>query len=447
MKRPPVLLVNPWIHDFAAYDLWARPLGLLVMGTRLRKLGLDPILIDFVNADHPELPSRKLKPDGRGPWPKTPIDKPKSLRHITRTFSRYGAPPEVIQRDLLSLPRPRAIFVTSLMTYWYTGVKETISLLRIVFRDVPIVLGGVYATLMPDHARRACEPDYVWRGPAENGLEGLLGNHLGFQMDVCTDSPNCEFSPCLDLMSKVTFLPLLTSRGCPMRCSYCASRNLFPGFVARPAPDVIGSIEEAVLRYNVQDVVVYDDAFLYDAPRRAIPILQECAQRFPNMRWHAPNGLHVRYITRDVAVAMKRAGFETIRLGLESSADLFHQQTGGKTLREEFLRAVTKLFDAGFTRANVAAYLLVGLPNQTRAQVEDDVAFVMEAGVVPKLAEYSPIPGTGLWKVAVKNSIYAIEAEPLLHNCTLLPASEKEIDGAFLANLRRKISKQLLLTL
>ena len=32
MRRPRILLVNPWIHDFAAYDLWAKPLGLMVSG-------------------------------------------------------------------------------------------------------------------------------------------------------------------------------------------------------------------------------------------------------------------------------------------------------------------------------------------------------------------------------------------------------------------------------
>lgn len=438
--------MNPWIHDFAAYDFWARPLGLLVLGTRLRRLGIEPILIDCVDADHPALPSRKTKPDGRGRFPKSPIEKPHAIQHVPKTFSRYGVPAEIIERDLMSLPPPKAIFVTSLMTYWYTGVKETIDLLRAMFPGVPIVLGGIYATLMPKHARESCGPDVVWTGPGEKAIPGSLDKVVGLMSGAPDPVEDWEFSPCLELMRRVTFLPLLTSRGCPMRCSYCASRNLFSGFIARPTQHIIRSIGEAVKQYGVEDVVVYDDAFLYEADARAIPILLGSADRFPGLRWHAPNGLHVRYITKEVAVAMKRAGFETIRLGLESSADAFHQRTGGKTGREEFMRAIGHLRDAGFTAKNLAAYLLVGLPKQTRGQIQDDVDFVLNNGVVPKLAEYSPIPGTALWVAAMKQNRYNIDNEPLLHNCTLLPAAEEDVDACFLAEIRRKISEQLLLT-
>ena len=53
MNRPLILLLNPWIHDFAAYDLWARPMGLLVLATRLRQLGWEPRLVDCLDRDHP----------------------------------------------------------------------------------------------------------------------------------------------------------------------------------------------------------------------------------------------------------------------------------------------------------------------------------------------------------------------------------------------------------
>ncbi len=446
VKRPTVFLVNPWVHDFAAYDLWARPLGLLLLGTRLRRLGVEPILIDCMDSKHSGLPHRKAKPDGRGRFPKSPIEKPECIKFVPRTFSRYGVSKEILENHLSLLSRPDAIFVTSLMTYWYTGVKETITLFKRLFQGVPIVLGGVYATLMPQHARQSCEPDILWTGPAENGLREILADILGLSLPGADDYRKPEFSPCLDLMSHVTFLPLLTSRGCPMRCSYCASGKLFPKFVARPVQDAIASIEAAVNMYGIRDVVVYDDAFLYNAETRAIPILLKSAERFPGLRWHAPNGLHVRYITRDVAFAMKQASFETIRLGLESSADSFHKQTGSKTARAEFVEAMANLRDAGFTEKDIAAYLLVGIPGQTRGQIEDDVDFVLSCGATPKLAEYSPIPGTAMWASAIKQKRYDIEREPLYHNCTLLPAAEEGVDSGFLAKTRRKISEQLLLT-
>jgi len=63
----------------------------------------------------------------------------------------------------------------------------------------------------------------------------------------------------------------------------------------------------------------------------------------------------------------------------------------------------------------------------------------LRLGALPKLAEYSPIPGTVLWPAAVKSSRYPIREEPLFHNCTLLPAAEAGVDSDFLQKLRRRI--------
>ena len=79
--------------------------------------------------------------------------------------------------------------------------------------------------------------------------------------------------PALDLMQHVKFLPLITSRGCPYRCAYCASRRLFDGFIQRNPEDVIHEIESAVMKYSVSDIALYDDAFLVNARDHALPIL------------------------------------------------------------------------------------------------------------------------------------------------------------------------------
>jgi hypothetical protein len=44
-----ILLVNPWIHDFAAYDFWMKPLGLLYVGAILRAAGCEVRLLDCLN--------------------------------------------------------------------------------------------------------------------------------------------------------------------------------------------------------------------------------------------------------------------------------------------------------------------------------------------------------------------------------------------------------------
>jgi len=166
-----VLLVNPWIHDFAAYDFWMKPLGLLYLGGILRSKGFRILLLDCleIKALPPEAGSGLKLPKqgdfGRGHFYKEPIPKPEPLRLIPRHFRRYGIPPPVLKKSISSFPRPDLILVTSSMTYWYTGVAETIAFLRLHWPGVPIWLGGIYATLLPDHARKHSGADRILPGP------------------------------------------------------------------------------------------------------------------------------------------------------------------------------------------------------------------------------------------------------------------------------------------
>lgn len=439
MKRPVVLLVNPWIHDFAAFDLWARPMGLLVLANRLRKQGWEPLLVDCLDAHHPAMGTPKDKNHGTAHFPKSPIEKPDALASIPRQFSRYGVSPEVVRKDLAGLPAPRAILVTSLMTYWYTGLWETVKFLREIFPQVPLILGGIYASLLPDHAREHCRPDELIVGPGEAQAARALFKATGVAPRDGERGPCMDFSPALDLMRHVRFLPLLTSRGCPYRCAYCASRRLVPSFVRRPVAEVIREIRSARITHSISDIVLYDDAFLVRPTDHAIPLLDATASEVPDVRWHTPNGLHATAIDVPVAKAMKRAGFETIRLGLESSSDGFHKETGRKTDFASFLTAVRNLREVGFSADQIGAYLLVGLPGQSRGRIEDDVERVLQAGAYPKLAEYSPIPGTAMWPAALQRSRYPIGQDPLFHNCTLLSAAEPDVDWGFLQETRRRI--------
>ena len=441
MTRPHILLVNPWIHDFAAYDLWARPVGLLVLASWLRDAGWEPSFVDCLDPDHPQAPPVKVRRHSHGRFHRTGIPVPEPLQGMPRKFSRYGLDPEIVKADLSLVPRPSAILVTSLMTYWYPGVRETIEHLREIFPQTPVLLGGIYASLLPVHAAAQCRPDEVIAGPGEGALARALFTHTGIRTRGNPTTQELLFKPALDLMQRVRFLPLITSRGCPFRCAYCASARLVPRFVRRPTAEVIHEVEHAVDRYGIQDVALYDDAFLVDSSSHALPILEAAARRFPGLRWHSPNGLHASEITPRVAAAMKRAGFETIRIGLESSSDQFHAETGGKTDLRSFLSALACLKDAGFTRRQIGVYLLVGLPGQARDRIEEDVEVVLQAGALPKLAEYSPIPRTALWKRAVQAAKVPIAEEPLFQNCTLLPTAAAGVDAQFLQTLRRRIDE------
>ncbi len=438
MKRPNLLLVNPWIHDFAAYDLWSVPMGLLVLAGLLKKMGYELSFLDCTDPHHPDLPERKSTRFETGNFGKTSIPKPPVIKNVKRKFSRYGVPPEIVRKELSALPKPDVILVTSIMTYWYSGVFETIDMIKEAFPETPILLGGIYATLMPAHAGKSGV--HVIPGHGEAALPEMLAQLTGFSGHK-TFQRKMQFSPELSLLRKVNFLPLLTSRGCPFKCVYCASSALESQYVRRDPEDVIVEIERAVDLYEMKDVALYDDAFLVQPEQYAKKILRESVSRVPGLRWHSPNGLHAAFIDDEMATLMKEAGFETIRIGLESSDNDFQKSTGDKTNSRQFLNAVKSLKAAGFRRKQIGVYLLVGLPGQTALMIEKDVEFVLKAGAYPRPAEYSPIPGSPLWKKVAAESGLPLSDEPLLQNNTLMSVAEPDVNKAFIEKIRKGIAQ------
>lgn len=167
MKNNEILLVNPWIADFAAYDLWAKPLGLLYVGAFIKKYGYNISLLDFMDREKWKIDNDKLPNDGRGKYHRHIIDKPALLKNIPRNFSLYGASLQQIKDHLYRIKRPTAILMTSHMTYWYVGVQKSIEIIKTVYPDVPIILGGIYTTLCEEHAHQNIDADYFIKGYGE----------------------------------------------------------------------------------------------------------------------------------------------------------------------------------------------------------------------------------------------------------------------------------------
>ena len=438
---PHVLLINPWIYDFAAYNLWTRPLGLLEIGGCLRDRGARVSLIDCTDAENFSVRTRfkpKITPFGTSKLKRTPIDKPDALSEVPRKYCRYGISPDDYLSRLRTLPPPDLILVTSVMTYWYPGVRDAIAMLREVFPETPIWLGGVYASLLPEHAREICRPDRVLPGPfTQQRLEETCA-FLGISNKETHPSPLLGL-PFWEGYGTLHFLCTRSSVGCPFHCPYCASNILAPRFMEIPVPETLRVLKKALAHFHVSDIAFYDDALLVNSARRLEPLLETLASQSLPLRFHTPNGIHIRLINEKVATLMKGAGFMTLRLSLETTDPSRLAASDDKVTMAEFDHALDCLSKAGFTSENVQVYLLVGLPGQSLAEIETSVDEVLSRGIRPSLAEFSPIPGTPLWEAAVRSSAYPLAEEPLTHNNTLVPCGGGDITKEVLDGLRHRI--------
>jgi len=420
-----LILINPWIYDFAAYDLWSRPLGLLYMASFLRQQGFHVHLIDCLHGGRLEAgekaPTRRAY--GTVKFLKEQATKPPALQHIPRPYSRYGISQESFVRALRNVQNPAAVLVTSAMTYWYPGVQEAIRLARAIHPGVPIILGGLYARLCEGHARQTSGADRI---VSESGLQAM--DHMAHALEKYGATARAEATtlerlpyPAFDLLHERSCVSLLTSLGCPYHCRYCATPVIHPHPLRRDPLHVLEEILYWHREYGIRDYAFYDDALLFRAETHAAVLLEEIIRRELPVRFHTPNALHVREITAEIARLLHRSGFRTIRLGLETADMEMHQDLDGKVSEGEFDKAVMNLRKAGFTKKDIGAYLLVGLPGQSVQSVLETIAFVGDRGATPYLAEYSPIPHTALWRKAVEHSRYDLSSEPLFHNNTLLP--------------------------
>jgi len=446
MSRPgkKILLINPWIYDFAAHDLWAKPLGLLLLGGYLKTRGHRMSLIDCLDVYSPWMgvaeavrPSRNSFHCGK--FFKEPVDKPLPLKLIPRTYSRYGISENAFWKGLHGVGRPDLVLVTALMTYWYAGPFHVIGIVKKAFPGVPIILGGIYAGLCHEHAAVKSGADFVFAGGETDCALALIDEILDAPSEKIQQPPY----PALDLYPHLDSVCLVTSRGCPYRCAYCASSLLEDCFTQRNPHDVVEEITHWVEKFHVRDIAFYDDALLVNASSHFIPIIVGIIEKRIRCRFHLPNGIHAHGITREVADLMFHAGFKTIRLGLETIDPVRQVETGGKVNDQVVREAVEFLKEAGFSRRDIGVYLMAGLPGQPWEEVEAGIESVWQWGALPKIAEYSPIPGTSLWEKAVRCSSYDIAGEPLFQNNSILPCHWEGFSREDLTGIKTRLQKRV----
>jgi len=379
-----VLVVNPPIYDFTAFDFWLRPYGVLRVAGRLRSCELTAF--DY-------LVSHDRDAFGRGRFDQEQVPKPKALADIPRHFYRFGRPREEF-RHLLQTQTFDVVLVQTVMTYWYLGVREVIEDIRRAQPRARIILGGVYSTLCPAHVR-SLEADQVVEGMNLDGLGLPITDGLPFWEGVDTRVG----------VVKIT-------EGCPFRCTYCSVPIVYPKFVARPLDRCVEEVRFLV-SLGARDIAFYDDALLFRTDDILLPFLESLLREDLKVSLHTPNALNARFITPEIARLMVRAGFKTFYLGFESSDYEWQRATGSKVYSEEFAAAVRALQEAG--AASITAYIIIGHPNSGGQDLEASVCFAREQGARVMLSEFAPIPGTPDGD-ACRN--YVDLNEPLNHNKT-----------------------------
>jgi len=405
--QPRILLVNPPIYDFSAYDFWLKPYGLLRVAGYLRGQA-QLSLFDYLDRFHPLAPSPPAQRPGtweRGPFYAENVPKPALFTAIPRTYRRYGLPRSLFQTLLAEASPFDVALIQTVMTYWYPGVQEVIADIRAYSPQTTIVLGGVYATLCPQHARRLGADLVIDR----DYLEPLW--------QLLRLTPQLQAVPLWEAYADLRVGIVKLADGCPFKCTYCSVPQVYPPFAARPRDRVLAEL--AWLRQcGAQQIAFYDDALLFKPDQILLPFLRQVMQRGLEAHFHTPNALNARFITKDMARCMVQAGFRTFYLGFESSAYTWQRHTGGKVYAHELEQAVERLVSAGADIRQITAYLIMAHPQTDQQDIEASMYFAHGLGLRLMLSEFSPIPGTPDGEHCRQ---WIDLDEPLWHNKTVFP--------------------------
>ena len=195
---------------------------------------------------------------------------------------------EYVRGKMLPRQRPDLIYVTSLFTYAWRPVHEAVRFHKRLFPGVKVILGGIYASLLPDHAK----------------LSGADEVHIGLY------SPAEMLMPDYDMVPEWDGSILFTSRGCIRNCSFCSVPKL-----EGPPNTLRYSISELVHSGHTR-IILWDNNILGAMNWKAIFDELERLDLVVDFN----QGLDARLVSDEVADGVSRLKMDVIRLAYDYRA-------------------------------------------------------------------------------------------------------------------------------
>lgn len=305
--------------------------------------------------------------------------------------------------------------------------------------DVPVVLGGPHPTVLPAESAERPEVDIVVRGEgeatweelcqwrAENGewqgtilglqsVQGISYQTLDGQVHHNPDRPVIEDLDSLPLpayhlfkMDRYTNLqptvdhiggpsyPILTSRGCPYRCTYCS--QIGPRRWRMRSPEnVVAEWRWLVRDLGAAEIGVLDDSFNINRQR----VLDICdlliKEELTHVPWIMINGIRANLVDMELLGRMRQAGCIRSAFGVESGNQEILDSVIGKQLTLEQVRAAFKA--AKEVGMETIGFFMIGLPGETEETMNDTIRFAIELDpVVANFSMATPFPGTEMSRI------------------------------------------------
>jgi radical SAM superfamily enzyme YgiQ (UPF0313 family) len=337
--------------------------------------------------------------------------------------------------EIVARIRPDVGFVgiSCLFSHEWPLIRELIAAIATRFPAVPIVLGGEHATAVPElcleevPALSACAlgegdetiVDLVEAGAGRKALGDVAGIVYRSAGRPTRTAPRARIrdvddipAPRWDLTPIERYLdgglsfgvdrgrtmPLLATRGCPYRCTFCSSPQMWTTRYTTRAPAlVVDEIEEYVGRYRAENFDFYD---LTSIVKRDW-ILEFCRlldARGLRVTWQLPSGTRSEALDEPVLRAMVRSGCRNVTYAPESGSE---RTLGAIQKKVKLAHLEDSMRTAVRLGLNVKANILIGFPDETKADVHETLRFLLRMARIgvhdASVWTFSPYPGSELF--------------------------------------------------
>ncbi|MCI5133604.1 MAG: radical SAM protein [Candidatus Electrothrix sp. AW2] len=188
--------------------------------------------------------------------------------------------------------------------------------------------------------------------------------------------------------------PMITSRGCPFACVYCASSMIWKRkWRPRSPENIIEEIKYIIKNYTPRPIDFHDDGFNMSLDR-VNNFCDQLIQHKIRIPWGA-RGFRADIIDQQTAEKMRQAGSSHVAIGIESADnDMLKRMKKNEDI-EKIDRGITLLHSAGI---DVIGQFMIGNPSETLETVKTSIDFVKKSKLSKAIFGTAvPFPGTELW--------------------------------------------------
>lgn len=321
---------------------------------------------------------------------------PINLCYAAAVAQRAGHDVQVTDANALGLTQEKTIqkikdFGAHAVGFYLTTymVRETLSWAKRIrgALELPILTGGICATLYPADVMTNCEVDFNMEGEAVRSLPMLLNAMEAGKSptgipgvwyrkggEVLNTPPYEDFVPFDEYpfplreqlpndryysitSQRKNFTIILTQIGCPFRCTFCPIPQ--SKYRARSVENVLMEVEECYQRHHVREIDFFDAEF--PASKKRVRAICEGLNKYSNLEWSCRS--RVDTVNPDLLKEMYRAGCRKIYFGIESAnqdaLDGMH-----KDITLEAVRSTIKACRKSGIRP--LGFFMVGVPGETK---------------------------------------------------------------------------------